>query len=160
MVDIQSKEVIDKIGDELKVQPALAVPRTLAKDIQLVYAVNLNKISDEAAEGNAINAASGNVLVSSADRDTFITGATLSVIKDASSTSVSSAINVMMPNGVTIPIVRIVGFTTTAQNGTSEFTFQHPIRIQRGSTVTVGNSAAVANITARATILFYTRDPQ
>ena len=41
VLDIQSKEVIDKISDELKVQPAHEIPRELAKQIQLTYDIGL-----------------------------------------------------------------------------------------------------------------------
>ena len=81
MVDIQSKEVIDKISDELKIQPAMAIPRALAEKIQLVYAVNANPIVNVVANAERSTTGATNVFTTSPTKNFFLTGLLISWTK-------------------------------------------------------------------------------
>lgn len=91
------------------------------------------------------NGTSATIFTALNDRDTYITGACLSLIKDATATSTNFAIKVYI-KGVLSPIVVISGITSTAQNQTVSLSFPIPIRIDKGSTVTITSGTANANI--------------
>jgi len=95
-LDIQSKEVIDKISDELKVQPALAIPRELSDKIQLVYAVNPVRHLIQTNGGTLSDGTSATPFSFHATKNTFVTGLTISVAKSVLSQSINSSINLII----------------------------------------------------------------
>jgi len=159
-MDIQSKEVIDKISDELKVQPAMTIPRELAKQIQLVYAVNpIRNIRIQA--GDITDSASGIMHTTHATKDTWLVACSLSVSKDVNSTSTFSRVVCPVraqPSGESQIVVRYEPLT--ANNISEVITFNEPILLKKGAECTVTNSSAVASIDATGTIWFYETDPQ
>jgi len=112
--------------------------------------------------GTATNATSANILVitsaSFANKAVYITGATLSVIKDATSTSVLSAIRYTDENGSSTNLLNIPGITLTPQAQSIAINFSHPLKASLSSAITVTNSTNVGNVTATGTIYYYTED--
>lgn len=159
MVDIQSKEVIDKISDNLKVQPSMMIPRALAKDIQLTYDVNPTRVIDLVRIGSAVDSASATVHTASTEKDTFITGFCLTMIKDVSAVSAATDLRVII-GGATRQIAIITGLTLTVQNETITGNFAMPIKIDRGSAITLTHSNATASVKGSAIIYGYETDPQ
>lgn len=159
---IQSKEVIDKISEELKVQPAMKIPRELADKIQLVYHVNSNSTNFITTKtANANNSVSEIIMTTSTERDTFLTGMGLSMLKDVNGTSNSSSIRAT-PFGkaeTSVMSMRYLG-VGVANDRTEFFNLQNPIKLERGTTITVTNAAAVATIQTSGQIYFYETDPQ
>lgn len=158
MVDIQSKEVIDKIAEDLKVQPALQIPRELAKAIQLVYNVNPERMIR--IKGNtASDATSAAIHTTSATKDTFLVGLSLTIAKSALATSLSSGI-IITPFGEASATVELIRYEpTTAGQFHTNIQFIKPIKLNRGSTVTVTNTTATASIDTTGTIFFFEVDP-
>jgi len=160
MVDIQSKEVIDKISDELKVQPAMEIPRALAKDIQLVYEVNptplIQTISSTVSDGTAIT-----IFTTSAVKDTFMVGLSLSVAKDVLATSLFSRITARpFGQAANLEFIRIRYEPVTVGDFIESLSFPHPIKLARGSPISLTNSTAVGSIDTTGIIFFYETDPQ
>ena len=160
MVDIQSKEVIDKISDELKVQPSVEIPKSLAKDIQLVYEVNPVR-SVQVRNLDVSDGTAGTLLTTSSNRDTFLLGATISVAKSALNPGIFSAID-CVPFGDTRRQVLIINYepSTAASNLSQTITFKHPIKLDTGSSIRILNGSATASIDTASSITFYETDPQ
>lgn len=158
MVDIQSKEVIDKVSDELKIQPAMEIPRELAKQIQLVYKVNPEReIRPFAATVN--DSQGGGVFTTHAIKRTFLVGATLTVSKDVVSTSLNSLMSVVPKRGGTTTVLRINYEPVTAGNHHAEISFP-PMELEKASAIILSNSTSTASIDTHLVFYFYETDPQ
>ena len=160
MVEIQSKEVIDKISDELKIQPALAIPRELDKNIKLVYGVNPPKISNVHKFKELLNGTTTTIFITPPDQDFFLTSMSLSMIKDVVSTSIETSIKGNIFGGPLIRLLAIAGITVTAQNATINMTLPRPLLMERGNNIILTNSTGVAVIHSFCTINGFTVDPQ
>lgn len=160
MVEIQSKEVIDKISDELKVQPALEIPRTLAKDIQLVYDVNtMPKVFLKA--GTLSDSAGPTAIhTTSSERDTFITFIDLTLAKDVVSDSIVTQVLMVIDGKATAPALLLRYEPVTAGQFNKGIIFNPPIKLERGSSITITHSQATASIDASAVVGLYETDPQ
>jgi len=159
MVDIQSKEVIDKISDELKIQPALSIPRTLGKDIQLSY--NVNPVRNiQVIRSPLIDASAVTMLTTSPTKRTFICGVQLSVSKSVLSTSVFSNISANPKNGAAVQLAELRYEPVTAGEHETQIQFTCPIELDTGTNVILNNSTAIASIDTIGIIYFYETDPQ
>jgi len=160
MVDIQSKEVIDKISDELKIQPSLQIPRTLMDKIQLAYSVN-PKREIKIARGTAQNATTATVLTASSVNDTFLTAASLSVSKSALATSVLSTLTCQPKGQAVLQTLLLINYEpTTAGDRVATHSFIEPILLERGSIVTVTNTTTVSFIESVGIVHFFETNPQ
>lgn len=157
---IQSKEIIDKISEELKLQPALEIPRELMDKIQLVYGINPEpKI--QILSGSANDSATATIHTTSDVKDTFLVGITLTVAKSVLSTSIESAINCTTEEGdLERAILRLRYEPVTAGQFSESMTFPFPIKLKRGTTITVTNTTSIASIDASGSIQFFEKDPQ
>jgi len=158
MVDIQSKEVIDKISEDLKVQPSLQIPRELQKQIQLSYNVNPQRLI-QSRSAVAANATTTTIHTTSLVKDTFIVGGCLSVSQSALATSVQSTLTVTDFMGLASNVLVIATTTLIAENGQVANKFE-PILLERGSTIRVTNATAIGTVRAAACAYFYEVDPQ
>lgn len=159
MVDIQSKEVIDKISDELKVQPALSIPRNISKDIQLSYNVNPTYINKTAAV-NLSDSASATIRTTDSEKDTFLTSVYLTVTKDAISDSLFSQITAVLETGETSTILLIRYEPTTTGSFHQQLVLTRPIKLKKNSQILFLHNTATASIDGTAVINYYETDPQ
>lgn len=160
-MDIQSKEVIDKISDELKLQPSLDIPREIAKQIQLSYNVNpFQMIRVKTAD--ASDDTNQTIHTCHATKKTFFVGANLSVAKDVVSDSIRSNIRITPAStNVSIQFLRIRYEPLTAASNLAQQSFLFfPIELVKGSIIQVENQSATASIDASGVIFFYETDPQ
>lgn len=104
---------------------------------------------------NAANNTSATIYTTPLDKDFYLVSSSLFVIKDITATSTSSDIRVVV-EGVTNSIIAISGITLTPQANGQTISFSSPIKIDRGTNITVINSTNVANIKASGTIIGYT----
>lgn len=161
MVDIQSKEVIDKISDELKIQPALNIPRVLGKDIQLVYGVNPQKNNTVLFSTVRAASASNFVLFTvDSNKDTFLTGLNFTVDSDVVADNTTYHVELTVANGAEFRIFQFFKTTTTAIRDQIVLNFNHPIKLFRGSTIQLTNVFTVGVGSAVVTGFGYTTDPQ
>lgn len=160
MVDIQAKEVIDKISEDLKIQPALQIPRAIGDKIQLVYGVNperlVQAISDVASDSTA-----GTILTTHATKDTFLVGIDLSVSKDIVSDSIFTDVR-GFPFGLTtaVNLISLRYEPLTAGAHHKNIAFTKPILLARNTTLRIVNNTATASIDASATVFLYEVDRQ
>ena len=158
-MDIQSKEVIDKIAEDLKVQPSLDIPRTLSKDIQLTYDCNPRR-SVKLAAATCADATTTTAFTSSSTRRTFITGILLTATKSALSTSIISQVNGTPKGGAANYSFCALRYEPLTAGSFNTFvSFPVPLEIEKGSAVNVTNSTAVASIDTSAIIQYYEEDP-
>lgn len=127
---------------------------------QVIPVININpKHSRRCNITRATSAtgSSGTIYTAPTDKDFFIVACSLSVCKDVTATSTNSDINVTI-DGATNPILSIAGLTLTAQSESVSLCFNSPIKIDRGTSVTISNTTNVANIRTRGTITGYTTE--
>jgi len=105
----------------------------------------------------ATNATSGTPYTTPANKDFYLTGFTISLIKDVTSTSTATALMAYI-NGVQVALGRIAGITLTAQNDSLSASFPFPLKIDRNTAITITNTTNVANIAAYASIYGYLVD--
>ena len=159
MVDIQSKEVIDKISDELKVQPAVSIPRGLMEKIQLSYSVNPKRIVNVVRNTQRNTTGSATVFATSPDRDFFLTSAFISAVHDATSDGTEMSLNAFV-GGVERRILQFTKLTTTIFNGILSQTYTPPIKIDRNTNITINNSFTAGASTISTVITGFETDPQ
>lgn len=159
-LDIQSKEIIDKISEELKVQPSLKIPRELMDKIQLVYSVNPERLVVSKI-GTASDATTVTIHTTHATKRTFLIGAQLTIAKDVVSTSLFSAINIIGVDGRATTFIRIRTEPVTAAQGLTEsISLSIPIEVEKSSIINIVNSTATGSIDATGLIYFFEVDPQ
>lgn len=103
---------------------------------------------------SATNATSAVIYNTPADKDFYITAMSLSLIKDVTSTSASSTI-AMYIDGVQTFTLGITSITLTVQSETISISLPNPIKVDRGTAITVTNTTNVANINTRGTVYGY-----
>jgi len=159
MVDIQSKEVIDKISDELKIQPSLQIPRVLGKDIQLVYDVNPPH-QVRIVEGFIADATTGSIFTTNATRRTFMIGAQLSVSKSVLSPATSVNMAAFTRGAPNRAVLTIRFEPVTAGQEHNSVNFSQPIELEPGTSISLNASSATASIDLAGLVYFYETDPQ
>lgn len=160
MATIYNSELSKELLEGAKIQVHRdSVPTQLAEKVVPVMEVNpkLLRRVNVLKRNSAVNSTSATILAVAADRDFYLTSAFLSVIKDATSTSVSSNITATI-DGVSSNLLSIAELTLTAQSSQSNMAYTPPIKIDSGTNISVTNSTNVANITAIAGITGYYSD--
>jgi len=138
-----------------------AVPGELAEKVIPVMEVNpkMLRVCNIVKSTSATNATTATVYTTPTDKDFFLCSVELAVIKDVTSTSTVSGINVTTPEaGVATNILSISGITLTPQSDTTSLAFNTPILLKRGTGVQLTNATNVGNIRSDACITGYTVD--
>lgn len=161
MVDIQSKEVIDKMSEELKVQPAMALPRKLNDSIQPVYNVNPFSHKLKLTGGGPSDATSSIIHTCSTEKDTYLVAVNMSTQKSALHDGNTSAVRITTDQQTAFPIL-LTRYEplTAASNIGQEFALPIPIKLKRGSNITCTNETATASVDTRCVVIYYETDPQ
>lgn len=133
------------------------IPSEFSDKIVLVSDVNPKHARrvDTIRRATVLNATSATVYTTPTDRDFFITHASLSVIKDVTSTSIYARLLVTIDGSNSVSILDIPGFSLTPQNDSVAVSFPSPIKVTRGTSINVALSTNVANATASACISGY-----
>ncbi len=158
-LDIQSKEVIDKISQDLKVQPAMQIPRELMDKIQLVYQVNQDHVVQR-VEG-ASNSSTGNatIFTTPSAKDFFLTSASMSVTCDVVADSTSYKLFVTI-NGVGKNLFELAKTTLVVFTDHIQMNFNPPLKLDRASIIGINQSFTVGDSTQVGVITGYEVDPQ
>lgn len=158
--EIQRGEIKQKISEELGFNNPSLSPNHIPDYIVPVLLINDDLYSSGyiSETGTAINSTSTTILTTDSFYYTYLTGITLSVAKDSTATSTLSTVTAVI-DGATKTIGAITGLTLTAQNQTIDITFTKPLKLDRSSIITITNSTAVSNVTARAVVRGFLRRP-
>ena len=103
----------------------------------------------------AANAISSTIYTTPTDKDFYITSVSISNTKDVTATSVNSDVRATI-DGVVQNIIELSYLTLTAQNMSSAQNFVCPIKVDRGTVISVNNNTNVANIGTTGVITGYT----
>lgn len=158
-LEIQSKEVIDKISEDLKVQPAQKIPRKLSKDIQLTYDCNAPK-KLTLASLDLSDTESATIHTCDSKKRTFLMGANLTYSKDAANTGLFSSISITPLGKATADFLILRYEPTTAGNGFAQYNGQCGLELEKGSEILLNHGSDVASIDGSACVYFYEEDPQ
>ena len=132
-----------KVSDEIV--PTISINPLLTNSINL------------ALSNSCTNSTTTSMITTPKDKDFYVTSVALSVIKDITSTSVNSAVQVVI-NGQNVNLLAISGITLTPQSETMTTNYTHPLKLDKFTDVAITNTTNVANITTRATITYFTID--
>jgi len=162
MVDIQSKEIIDKMSDDLKVQPAMQLPRELGKQILPVYNVNPVRNIDVKSVNVNDTATAIAIHTTSATKRTFLIGVSIAVNKDVVNVGTNSLIRANVTGNLTVAtnllIVRYESVTAGSFN--ENIMFPIPIEITKNTSIEFKHNGALASIDGTGIVYFYETDPQ
>lgn len=132
-------------------------PTKVSDNVQLVLNVNPKdyKNSEIVLSNTCVNSTSSTIYTTPTDRDFYLTSAQLSMIKDAGALSTYSAINCTINGDANVRLIRVIGLATTAQTESLSISFPAPVKVDRGTAITVINSNAGANVSASGLIAGY-----
>jgi hypothetical protein len=145
MININS-EVTQAIQKAIKRQgsPEYKVSDTIQPTIEVNPQIIKNVFGKES---EAINSTSSTIYTTPTTQDFYLTSVTLSTIKDVTSTSVASKIRVTI-NGLAFTLLEIASLSLTPQSQINSLVLTHPLKVDRGTIITVTNSTNVGNITS------------
>jgi len=103
------------------------------------------------------NSTGGTIYTVPSDRDFYLYGVTLSVSKDVTSTSTSTHVSIVI-NGSANNVISIAGTTLTPLQDSVTLSLSKPIKIDKGTNISLFNTTNVANIISKATIIGYLED--
>lgn len=128
---------------------------SISQNIQLVAETNPKLLRRSRIVKSALmtNTSSVEILSVPAGKKFLMTSATLSVVKDATSTATSIVMNATV-GGVTSSMLRICGLTLTAKDAQISISPSVPIVCDAGS-IYLGSDTAVANVKVSGTIAGY-----
>jgi len=121
----------------------------------LVPVVIVEPTENIVRQASANNTTAGTIFTTPTTRDFYITSATISFIKDATNTSLTTSITVVI-DGATQNLLILPQFATTAGQGSVSCSYLKGIKIDRGTTININNSVGDANISSRGMITGYT----
>jgi hypothetical protein len=107
-----------------------------------------------------VNATSATLYTAPSDQDCYLTGATLSLIKDVTATTTTIAIQYVDINGANQNILSIGSITLTVHTSQVVTPNMHPIKLLRGSAVTITSATNVATFKANGQIYFFLDEVQ
>lgn len=159
MEEIQNGDIKRKLSEDIHATNPMKMPPAITDYIVPVILTNddVYYAQEPFCETNeAINDASDAIMNTDSVKDTYITSVSISVIKDATSTSTKSTVTAVI-GGVTKTIAAIAGQTLTAQSETLNVTFNPPLKVDRSSLINNTSSTAVANIKCMCTVVGFLR---
>ncbi len=161
MAQIHNTDLFKELKDGIKIQQMRdVIPSQLAEKVVPVMEVNpkLLRRINVMKKGAASNATSSTIYTTPTDKDFFLTNATICAWKDVTAVAASQRLNVTIDGAVT-PIFTIETLTLTAiQPVTASLNFSCPLKIDRGTGISVTNDNATANTKVAATIFGYLVD--
>jgi hypothetical protein len=131
------------------------IPSTVIPSIQPVITVE-KKYCDISKIITLNNGTAGIIYTTPTQADFYLCSASISIIKDAGATSTLSYISAVLNSGIAASILPISSLTTTAQTANNTITFSPPLKIARGTNITLNHATANANISGSAAITGYT----
>jgi len=105
----------------------------------------------------ALNTSSGasTIFTTSTEHDTYITGFSISLVKDATNDTASGAFTL---SATVDSVVTILGslavLTLAAQDQTLSVTLKHPVKISKGTALTMGSLTYTAGTCSRSMVVY------
>jgi hypothetical protein len=138
------------------------IPLKFKKSIHPVLVVNPlpNNFCDIVANNSATSTGATTIYTTPTDKDFYLTEFSVSVIKDATCDSATGSyqFNVVI-NKTTKTIFYFSVITLTAQTGHISISLPVPVKLDRGSTVTLSGTFTVGACVRSGSIVGFTYDP-
>ena len=147
MVQIQNKEILNTISEKIKESNLGILPNQLSDRIVPIIEVgkNIDEYISETAESTTTGLITAFTTPSS--KDFYLVSCFMSFVKDVTCDLASSSLNVSATiNGKTIRIIRMPPLTLTAERDFSSISLSTPIKLDRGTTVTLGGTFTAGNM--------------
>jgi hypothetical protein len=156
---LKNNEIQKSFNIITNVDPASGeIPNRINESIQPVIILNnLIKPCNIAFQNTATNSTNSTIYTTPTNADFYLCSISLGAIKDVTATSTASSISGTI-GGVSTRLVEIPFFTLTAGSGSNSITFNPPLKMDRGTGITVNNTTSVANVTAWGGIAGFTYD--
>lgn len=154
------KEILSRITKELGLQTSVdKLPMDIVNTIQPVLVSNSEYLI-ETASVNADNATTNTFFTTSTTKDTYLVSAHLSVSKDASSDSTTSSIRCTPFLESALKRILRINYNPSqaVDNLSKDVYFSKPLKLARGSIVSVTNGSATATISASGIVFYYVED--
>jgi len=154
-----NKDVLDRIVNELGLQSAFEkLPVDLVATIQPVLIANPKRNVNTIRGTNKATTGTTTLFTTPADRDFFLTSASLNNQSDVSADNTGISLSVIPEGKAADEILRFDKITLTVFQDSIALVFNPPIKLERGSAISFGSTfAAGASITG-ATITGYDVD--
>ncbi len=144
-------DMTQQVADVFKPKGEM-LPAEVSDEIQLVY--DVMPLITDVVDQTCQDSTSAVILTTPANVDYFVYGITLSLIKNATSTSLYSAVTAFV-NGKVRTLLKINSLTLTAQAETTSIMFPRAVKIDRSSNITIINTTNTATVKASASIFGY-----
>jgi hypothetical protein len=154
MATIYNSSLTKELTDVAKIQVSRdSVPNQLAEKVVPVIDVNPKhaRILNIVRATTMTNGTTTTMFTTDASRETYISSCSLAFIKDATSTATNIALTCII-DGVTQTLIRLPGITLTASSDSLAMSFPFPIKVDKGSAITITSDTNVANIIVKATL--------
>jgi len=153
-METSNSELLKEVQNATKIQTMQGLGRTISNQIVPVIEVNPKIVKTGlTAVMTSLNTATTTLLTTPTNQDVYICSASLSVQKDAESTSTGVYLT-CQTNGVNQQFLWIAGLASTAMSGQTNMTFPHPIKVDRNTSIHLKSSASAA-VTAAASINYF-----
>jgi hypothetical protein len=143
MVEVISSDVLQELVKAARLQSSLLVPKILNGTIVPVIELNPTLTKIDRICKHATTSTSGNITVytTPANQDFYLTGFTLSFIKDVTCDNATGNVTLFSTiDGGAVHLAAIATITLTAQNSSINVTLKNPIKIDRSTVIGVGSS--------------------
>lgn len=153
MAIIKKSEVVKHYQDTAGLN-ALSDFTSLSIGQNIAPTLDLNqKYTTHAIEAYSASTGSITVYTTPTDRDYYLTSVSLGFIKSAACDVTNGALSLLVyVNSRQSAIIRIPVLTLTAQNGYIALSFPHPIKVDRGTSITILGTFTVGDYLRTATI--------
>jgi len=161
MAYIYNSDLTKELTEGGKIQVSRdIVPNQLAEKVVPTMEVNPKLFRKINVVKSTVTALTGAITVytTPTDKDFFLCGLYLTTIKDAASDGTDAYISVTFIDGSSGTVMAIPGIASTAQIGSLSYTFERPIQLKRGTTVSVVGNTTAGVFRKSAGIIGYTTD--
>ena len=156
MAKIHNIDLIKSIIDKAKLQTAVdKVPTELAEKIIPVLVADTTEKLIQVARAAATDATGVTIHTTSETKDTYLTGLHLTISKNNVNDSIISAINATTFGEAAGSVLVLRYEPLTAGQLHASITFSHPIKLEKGTPITISNSGILASIDTTGMIFFY-----
>ena len=155
---IYNSDLTRELREGARIQTATdATPTEIADKVVPVMEVNpkLLRVINYNQAGAATNATSTSIVTLPLDKDIFVTNASLSFQKDVTATTTFIRLNGVLENGQTIVLLASGCLTLTVESHDLAISFPVPIKLKKGSSISVTASTNTGNFNAFASVSGY-----
>jgi hypothetical protein len=156
MVQIQNTDAITAIRDGAKLSISEGFPQQLSNVVVPVLDMTPDNHRKDTVLASLTQTTTGamTVYTASADRDTYITGASISFVKGATCDIASGAIALGITQlSLARTLISISVLTLTAERDKVFIAFQNPVKIDRGTTITLSGTFTAGALVRSANII-------